>query len=270
VYPEGKVTGYYGALTQAAVGRWQAKNGIVSSGSPSTTGFGNVGPKTAAAMAAACGGSDSGDPVVGGFIKVSPILGDAPLTVNAEATINTTKSCLPATYTITWGDNSAPISISIPQGKCDVLSQTYSHTYTSGGSFTVTLASGEHATTATVGVNGSATMNMGGSTNTGNNTGTGSSNTSAGGTVSGSLSIRMKGSVFTPNNTTITSGTKVTWTNDDVTNHTVSADNGSYNSGPITPGKTYTLTFTTPGEYTYYCSYHGGPKSGMYGTIIVQ
>jgi peptidoglycan hydrolase-like protein with peptidoglycan-binding domain len=49
-YPQGLVTGYYGALTQAAVQRFQAFYGIVSSGSPSTTGYGRVGPRTLAKM----------------------------------------------------------------------------------------------------------------------------------------------------------------------------------------------------------------------------
>src|SRR3989339_2159552 len=40
VYPEGHITGFYGPLTEQAVKRWQAKNGLVSSGSPDTTGYG--------------------------------------------------------------------------------------------------------------------------------------------------------------------------------------------------------------------------------------
>lgn len=51
IYPEGLVTGYYGALTQAAVRRYQAGLGIVSSGSAATTGYGVVGPKTRRALA---------------------------------------------------------------------------------------------------------------------------------------------------------------------------------------------------------------------------
>lgn len=43
-------TGYFGSITQAAVKQWQAGQGIVSSGTPATTGFGAVGPKTRAAM----------------------------------------------------------------------------------------------------------------------------------------------------------------------------------------------------------------------------
>lgn len=44
------ITGYYGVRTEEAVQRWQARNGIVSSGSPSTTGYGAVGPSTRAAL----------------------------------------------------------------------------------------------------------------------------------------------------------------------------------------------------------------------------
>ena len=43
---QGKETGYYGYLTQAAVQNFQCKNHIVCSGSPDSTGYGVVGPKT--------------------------------------------------------------------------------------------------------------------------------------------------------------------------------------------------------------------------------
>jgi hypothetical protein len=48
-------TGYFGSLTQQAVQKWQSSRGVVSSGSPSTTGFGSVGPKTRTAMGCASG-----------------------------------------------------------------------------------------------------------------------------------------------------------------------------------------------------------------------
>jgi peptidoglycan hydrolase-like protein with peptidoglycan-binding domain len=51
-YPE--ITGYYGPSTQEAVQSWQARNGVVSSGSPETTGYGVVGPKTRAAISQNC------------------------------------------------------------------------------------------------------------------------------------------------------------------------------------------------------------------------
>src|SRR3989344_3794222 len=43
-------TGYFGAITQAAVRQWQSEHDIVSSGTPATTGWGVVGPRTSAAM----------------------------------------------------------------------------------------------------------------------------------------------------------------------------------------------------------------------------
>ena len=51
LYPEAKITAYYGALTQQAVERFQIRYGVVSSGSPSTTGFGSVGAATRAVIA---------------------------------------------------------------------------------------------------------------------------------------------------------------------------------------------------------------------------
>lgn len=42
----GSATGFFGAQTEAAVRKFQTSRGIVSSGTPSSTGFGAVGPKT--------------------------------------------------------------------------------------------------------------------------------------------------------------------------------------------------------------------------------
>src|SRR3989344_3181604 len=44
-------TGFFGKLTEAAVQAWQKTKGIISDGSPETTGWGLVGPKTRAALA---------------------------------------------------------------------------------------------------------------------------------------------------------------------------------------------------------------------------
>lgn len=58
----------------------------------------------------------------------------------------------------------------------------------------------------------------------------------------------------------------VTWVNKDIAPHTVTADDGSFNSGNLNPGDSYTHVFTTPGTYAYHCAYH----SWMRGTIIVK
>ncbi|NOY35922.1 MAG: peptidoglycan-binding protein [bacterium] len=56
IYPEGITTGYFGRLTEKAVQRFQEKYGIVSSGTPDTTGYGLVGPKTMAKLNEIFGG----------------------------------------------------------------------------------------------------------------------------------------------------------------------------------------------------------------------
>jgi plastocyanin/PKD repeat protein len=161
VYPEGQVTGYYGLLTQAAVQRWQAKYNIVSSGDPGSTGYGEVGPRTAAAIALLCttgsggGGGGSTGGTVGGFISVTPVSGSAPLAVSITATVNTASSCAGANYTLDFGDNTTQEQISVPAGNCGQLNQTYAHTYQYGGTYQITLSSGAHQTNATVSVSGS-------------------------------------------------------------------------------------------------------------------
>ncbi|MBI2048746.1 MAG: peptidoglycan-binding protein [Parcubacteria group bacterium] len=59
IYPEGLATGYFGPATERAVQRWQARNNIVSSGTPSGTGYGVVGPGTRAAIARVCGNTST-------------------------------------------------------------------------------------------------------------------------------------------------------------------------------------------------------------------
>lgn len=157
VYPEGLATGYYGALTEAAVGRWQAKYNIVSSGTSETTGYGQYGPRTAALMAIKCQEIQSSGVAtqVGGFIKVFPISGAAPLMVTVEATLNTTRSCGAATYTVDYGDSSQVTNIPAPAGVCVEQKQTLTHVYQYGGTYLVTLFAGGHKTQATVVVSGS-------------------------------------------------------------------------------------------------------------------
>ncbi len=59
IYPSGLVTGYFGSLTQAGVKKFQTTQGIVSTGTPVTTGYGRVGPLTQAAINAELSGIGS-------------------------------------------------------------------------------------------------------------------------------------------------------------------------------------------------------------------
>jgi nitrite reductase (NO-forming) len=58
----------------------------------------------------------------------------------------------------------------------------------------------------------------------------------------------------------------VTWANQDTIPHTVTAKDGSFNSGELDPGKSWSHTFTLPGTYHYYCIYH---SDVMTGEVIV-
>lgn len=89
-YPEGLVTGYYGTLTRAAVQRFQAFYGIVSSGSAATTGYGRVGPMTLAKLNSLMigGGTSSAD------VTAPSIFDKAQSQTNTSATfsINTNEN----------------------------------------------------------------------------------------------------------------------------------------------------------------------------------
>jgi plastocyanin len=73
---------------------------------------------------------------------------------------------------------------------------------------------------------------------------------------------------YSPDTTTLVLGVNnsVIWTNHDNSPHTVTANDGSFESGNLAPGQTYTFTFSTPGVYTYHCTYH----PWMTGTVTVK
>jgi plastocyanin len=88
----------------------------------------------------------------------------------------------------------------------------------------------------------------------------------AAGEASQGGSVTIKDYAFTPPTLTVPAGTTVTWTNDDAVPHTATASDGSFDSGNLNPGQSYSFTFATPGSYPYVCQYH----AGMQGTIVVQ
>lgn len=159
VYPDAQMTGYYGALTEKAVQRFQCKNKLVCDGTPDSTGYGVAGPRTAALLALQCPDvSGTGSNNVGGFIKVTPISGNAPLTATIDAIVNTTKSCIGANYEVDYGDNTPKTLISVPANNCSEMRQVLNHTYTSPGTFVIMLRSGTQQTYATVTVGGNVSL----------------------------------------------------------------------------------------------------------------
>lgn len=61
LYPSGMITGYFGGLTEGGVQQFQISQGIVSQGTPASTGFGRVGPTTMNALNMKIMGGVSGD-----------------------------------------------------------------------------------------------------------------------------------------------------------------------------------------------------------------
>jgi plastocyanin len=82
--------------------------------------------------------------------------------------------------------------------------------------------------------------------------------------------VKMAELSYLPKDITVSAGTTIVWQNTSKLPHTVDAVDGSYKSGNVVPGATFTHTFNTPGIYLYYCIYHGKPGGqGMFGTVIV-
>jgi plastocyanin len=84
------------------------------------------------------------------------------------------------------------------------------------------------------------------------------------------VTVEMRNIAFEPRTVTVPAGTTVVWVNRDAFAHTVTADNGSFDSGLIPPGGAFRFTFERPGTYPYYCVPHGGPGGvGMAGLVVV-
>lgn len=79
-------------------------------------------------------------------------------------------------------------------------------------------------------------------------------------------SVALKNSRFNPNLLFIKAGDTVVWTNQDMILHTVTAYEGSFDSGNLPPGATFTWTSTSPGVVPYHCNFHGL----MVAVLVVQ
>ncbi len=72
--------------------------------------------------------------------------------------------------------------------------------------------------------------------------------------------------VFVPNNIRVAVGHTVSFVNDDQLVHNIVADDGSFNSGYIGTGGSFSITTSTPGEIGIHCTIH----SRMKARIIVD
>ena len=69
--------------------------------------------------------------------------------------------------------------------------------------------------------------------------------------------VTMPGKLYDPARLSVLVGTTVTWKNDDSVNHTVTGDDeGSFSSGYVPPGGSFTYTFVKQGRYAFHCTIH--------------
>lgn len=78
-------------------------------------------------------------------------------------------------------------------------------------------------------------------------------------------SVHIQNFAFAPATLAVVAGDTVTWTNADSSPHTITAENGAFDSGALDVGQSFSFTFTAPGTVAYLCDIH----REMRGTIVV-
>ena len=81
----------------------------------------------------------------------------------------------------------------------------------------------------------------------------------------GHVHVTVKMYAFSPSRLTVKAGTRITFTNDDATAHTATADHGGFGTGTIDPHHSATITLAKPGTYPYHCAFH----AFMTGSVTV-
>jgi plastocyanin len=71
-----------------------------------------------------------------------------------------------------------------------------------------------------------------------------------------SLTVTIKKSGFSPASSTLDFGARVTWRNADKTNHQIVANDGSFASPVIAPGKSWSFSFVHSGTFRYHDALH--------------
>jgi plastocyanin len=81
----------------------------------------------------------------------------------------------------------------------------------------------------------------------------------------GTTPVSIQDFFFSPANVSVEPGTTVTWVNEGNVPHTVTSDDGQFDSGVLMPGDSYTVMFKGQGTITYHCAIH----PSMTGSVTV-
>jgi len=82
----------------------------------------------------------------------------------------------------------------------------------------------------------------------------------------GSASVAIVDFSFDPGSVAVDAGGTVTWTNQGPSAHTVTADDGSFDSGTLDAGASFSFTFASAGTVSYHCAIH----PNMVGSVAVS
>lgn len=74
--------------------------------------------------------------------------------------------------------------------------------------------------------------------------------------VANAVEVKIANLAFEPATLSTEAGATVTWTNDDTVPHTVTSDDGAFDSGIFDPGASFSWTFAGPGTFAYNCQLH--------------
>jgi len=76
---------------------------------------------------------------------------------------------------------------------------------------------------------------------------------------------------FVPDEVTVAASGTVTWTWNGAVEHNVTWVSGGFQDSPTQATGTHQVMFpATPDTFTYYCTIHGTPTTGMRGSVIVK
>jgi plastocyanin len=84
-------------------------------------------------------------------------------------------------------------------------------------------------------------------------------------TAAAATSVTIKDFAFAPRSISVHVGDSITWTNQDSAPHTATANDGSFETGSLSKGKSGSHTFTKAGTFAYICAIHPSMK----GTVTV-
>ncbi len=93
----------------------------------------------------------------------------------------------------------------------------------------------------------------------------GTTTTAANGTTASPGAVVIDNFAFMPSTLTVEVGSAVTWMNEQGVDHTVTADDNSFDSGPMARGAGFQRTFDAAGTFAYHCTIH----PSMTATITV-